>query len=252
VADKKADKDPKSATAKPGFDPKPVQLGGDSLVDRLTPHIKKIAIGLVIVTAVLAVFFTIKHFQTAKEERNTAKLQEVLSVADHEVRPAGEPADPKSKDVTFADNKERAEAVLDALAKSGTDTAGSVYRASMLVQAGKLDDAINEYKKSQGKTGIEGVLAREGLGIALEMKAEAATDATARQKGLDDALAEFKAMQMDPNGPRYAFALYHQGRILGIMGKLDEAKATLEKAKDAGKGTEVVELADQRIASLGG
>jgi predicted negative regulator of RcsB-dependent stress response len=36
------------------------------------------------------------------------------------------------------------------------------------------------------------------------------------------------------------------------MGKLDEAKATLEKAKDAGKGTEVVELADQRIASLGG
>jgi tetratricopeptide (TPR) repeat protein len=251
VADKK-DKDPKSATAKPGFDPKPVKLDGESLTDRLAPHVKKIAVGLVVVTAVLAVVFTIRHFQTAKLERNTTKLQGVLDVADLQVRQAGEPADPKSKDVTYADNKERAEAVLDAIAKSGTDAAGPGYRASMLVQAGKLDDAINEYKKATSKTGIEGVLAREGLGIALEMKAEDAKDPAARQKGLEDALAEFKAMQPDVNGPRYAFALYHQGRILGILGKTDEAKATLEKAKEAGKGTDVVELADQRIASLGG
>lgn len=252
MADKKSDKDPKSATAKPGFDPKPVQLGGEGLLDRLLPHVKKIAVGIVIVTAVLAVFFTIKHFQDAKKERQTTALQNVLAVADTPVRPAGEPADPKSKDVTFGDNKERADAVLDALAKSGTDAAGPAYRASLLIQAGKLDDAIGEYKKGQSRPGIEGVLAREGLGVALEMKAESEKDPAARQKGLEDALAEFKAMQPDATGPRYAFALYHQGRILGILGKKDEAKATLEKAKDAGKGTEVVELADQRIASLGG
>lgn len=251
MADKN-DKDPKTATAKPGFDPKPVQLGGEGLLDRLAPHIKKIAWSLVAITAVLAVFFTVRALQNSKKEKETEKLQQVLAVSDLQVRPAGEPADPKSKDVTFGDNKERAEAVLDALAKSGTDAAGPTYRASMLVQAGKLDDAIAEYKKAQSKSGIEGVLAREGLGIALEMKAEAQTDSAAKQKGLEDALAEFKAMQPDPAGPRYAFALYHQGRILSVMQKKDEAKAMLEKAKDAGKGTEVVELADQRIASLGG
>ena len=251
MADKN-DKDPKPATAKPGFDPKPVQLGGESLLDRLLPHVKKIMWSLVAITVMLSVYFTFRHFQDAKKERATEKLQNVLAVSDIPVAQPGEPPDPKAKEQPYADNTARANAVLDALAKSGTDAAGPSYRASLLVQAGKLDDAIAEYKKAQGKAGIEGVLAREGLGIALEMKAEADKDVNARQKGLEDALTAFKTMQPDAQGPRYAFALYHQGRILGMLGKKDEAKAALEKAKEAGKGTEVVELADQRIASLGG
>ncbi|MBV8760497.1 MAG: hypothetical protein JO257_24610 [Deltaproteobacteria bacterium] len=244
----KDNKDPKPA----GFDPKPVQLGGESLLDRLLPHVKKIMWSLVAVSAVLAVYFTVRHFQDRKKEKETEKLQAVLDVAAHQVRSPNEPADPKSKDVTYASEKERADAILDALAKANTDAAGPTYKASLLLQAGKIDEAITEYRRGQGKTGLDGVLAREGLGIALEMKAEAEKDPAARQKGLDDALAAFRAMQPDATGPRYAFALYHQGRILGILGKTDEAKQTLEKAKDAGKGTEVVELADQRIASLGG
>ncbi|HSN25471.1 MAG TPA: hypothetical protein VLT45_04275 [Kofleriaceae bacterium] len=244
----KNDKDKKPA----GFDPKPVQLGGESLLDRLLPHVKKIAWSLIALSAVLAVYFTIRHFQDRKSEKQTEKLQSVLDVASHPVRSAGEPEDPKSKEITYGSEKERAEAVLDALAKANTDAAGPTYKASLLLQAGKIDEAITEYRRAQGKTGLDGVLAREGLGIALEMKAEAEKDPAARQKGLDDALAAFRAMQPDANGPRYAFALYHQGRILGILGKTDEARQTLEKAKEAGKGSEVVELADQRIASLGG
>ena len=244
----KNDNDKKPA----GFDPKPVQLGGESLLDRLLPHVKKIMWSLVALSAILAVYFTIRHFQDRKEEKETEKLQAVLDVASHEVRSPNEPADPKSKDVTYGSEKERADAVLDALAKANTDAAGPTYKASMLLQAGKIDEAITEYKRAQGKPGLDGVLAREGLGISLEMKAEAEKDPAARQKGLEDALASFRTMQPDPNGARYAFALYHQGRILSILGKNDEAKQTLEKAKEAGKGTEVVELADQRIASLGG
>jgi hypothetical protein len=244
----KNDKDKKPA----GFDPKPVQLTGEGLLDRLLPHIKKIMWSLIAVSAVLAVYFTVRHFQDRKAEKETDKLMSVLDVSSRQVRAANEPADPKSKDVTYASEKERANDVLDALAKSGTDAAGPTYKASLLLQAGKIDDAIAEYRRGQGKTGLDGVLAREGLGIALEEKAEAEKDPAARQKGLEDALAAFRTMQPDGNGPRYAFALYHQGRILGILGKTDEAKATLEKAKESGKGTEVVELADQRIASLGG
>src|SRR4051794_21318076 len=191
VADKD-DKDPKRATAKPGFDPKPVQLGGESLLDRLVPHVKKIVYGIVGVTAILAVWFTIQHFKDRGHEQSTQKLQAVLDVASHPVRNANEPVDPKSKEITFADNKERANAVLEALAKANTDAAGPTYKASMLLQAGKIDDAIGEYKRGIGKTGLDGVLAREGLGIAQEMKAENEKDPTARQKGLQDALATFK------------------------------------------------------------
>lgn len=252
MADKNTDKDPPSATAKPGFDPKPVQLGGESLLDRLLPHMKKIVWSLVAISVVVTIVFTIRYFQEKKQEAATGKLQAVLAVSEVPVAQPGEPEDPKATTKPYPDYKARANAVLDALAKANTDAAGPTYRGSLLVQAGKLDDAIAEYKKAQGKTGLEGVLAREGLGIAIEEKAEGEKDAAARQKGLEDALATFKSMQPDPQGPRRAFALYHQGRILGMLGKKDEAKAALEEAKTVGKGTEVVELADQRIASLGG
>jgi predicted negative regulator of RcsB-dependent stress response len=252
VADKKTDKDPKSATAKPGFDPKPVQVGGESILERLVPHMKKIVVALVGVAVVLSIYFTIRYFQDKKLQAGTEKLQKVLWAAEVPVAQPGEPVDPKANPKPYTDYKERANAVLDAMAKANTNAAGPVFRGSVLVQAGKLDDAIAELKKAQGKTGIEGVLAREGLGLAIEMKAEGEKDAAARQKGLEEALATFKSMQPDEQGPRRAFAFYHQGRILEILGKKDEAKAALEKAKDIGKGTEVVELADQRIASLGG
>jgi tetratricopeptide (TPR) repeat protein len=252
VASKDDKNPPKPATAKPGFDPKPVQIGGEGLLERIQPHLKKIIVGIVTIVVVYGVFVAIRGVQDSHKEKDTAKLQNVLEVAAHPVRTPGEPVDPKSKEITYADNKERANAVLEALAKAGTDAAGPTYKASLLLQAGKLDDAIAEYKRGQGKADLDGVLAREGLGIALEMKAEDQKDPAARQKGLEDALATFRSMQPDANGPRYAFALYHQGRILGILGKIDEAKASLEKAKEAGKGTGVVELADQRIASLGG
>ena len=252
MADKKTHKDPKAATAKPGFDPKPVQVGGESVLERLVPHMKKIAVALVGVAVVLSILFTIRYFQNKKLQAGTEKLQKVLWATEVPVAQPGEPADPKANPKPYADYKDRANAVLDVLAKANKNPAGPVFRASLLVQAGKLDDAIAEYKTAQGKTGIDGVLAREGLGIAIEMKAEGEKDAAARQKGLEQALATFKSMQPDEQGPRRAFAFYHQGRILEMLGKKDEAKAALEKAKDIGKGTDVVELADQRIASLGG
>ena len=104
------------------------------------------------------------------------------------------------------------------------------------MQAGKLDEAIAEYKQGPDGKGLDGVLAREGLGIALETKAQAEKDAAARQKGLEEALAVFKTMQPDEKGPRHAYALYHQGRILALLGKNAEAKAAFEKAKDARQG----------------
>lgn len=251
-----ADKDEKDTkvapTATPRLEVKVVQLGGESILDRLLPHMKKIAWTLAVSVGVLAIIFFVLWLRDRKHAKDTEKLAAVLEVAERPVRPADDKPDPKKPaPPSFADSKERANAVLDALVKQGTDAAGPGYRASMLVQAGKLDEAIGEYRKAQGQTGLDGVLAREGLGIALEMKATQDKDAAARQKGLEEALATFKSMQPDEKGPRAAYALYHQGRIFVLLGKRDEAKGVFEKAKELGKNTDLAELVDERLASLG-
>jgi tetratricopeptide (TPR) repeat protein len=248
-----AAKDDKKDAAQPGFNPKAVQLGGESLIERLIPHMKKIAIALVIAAAILTVIFTVRHFRERGREKATDKLASVLDVADRDVRgsdaPPPDPKDPKAKEPTFTSNKERASAVLDSIGKGAK--APGPYRASMLMQAGKLDEAIAEYRKHQiGKT-LDAVLAREGLGIALETKATQQKDAAARQKGLEEALTVFQQMQPDDKGPRHAYALYHQGRILAMLGKTGEAKAMFEKAKEGDKDERFTNLIDERIASLG-
>lgn len=247
---KKASKDASSAT--PRFDPKPVQVGGESLIERLTPHVKKIAVVLVGIAVILTVVFTVRYFKQRDRAKATTKFARVMEIADREVKEPGAPEDPnKAKEPKFDSAKERALAVLAEIEKQGVNLAGPAYKGSLFVQAGKLDEAIAEYKKGTSAKGIDGVLAREGLGIALEEKA-LASDATARQAGLDEALKTFQSMQPDEKGPRAAYAAYHQGRILAHMQKWPEARAAFEKAKTLGAEGELPTMIDERLASLGG
>jgi predicted negative regulator of RcsB-dependent stress response len=248
--DKKARKDAPSAT--PRFDPKPVQVGGESLIERLTPHVKKIAIVLVGIAVVLTVVFTVRYFKQRDRQKATAKFARVMEVAEREVKEPGAPDDPKAKEPKFNNAKERALAVLSEIEKQGTNLAGPAFRGSLLHQADKVDEAIAEYKTGTSAKGIDGVLAREGLGIALEEKALAAKDATARQAGLDEALKAFQSMQPDEKGPRAAYAAYHQGRILAHMQKWPEARAAFEKAKTLGAEGELPTMIDEHLAGLGG
>lgn len=247
-----------SDASEPTFDPKPMTLGNESIVDRLMPHRKKIGIAILLGVLVWGVIAVVFYMRNNKREKNTTKMAEVLDVANRRVRAAGdEPpaagsgADAKKAEQTFASSKERAEAVLAEMAKSGAKFAPS-YKASLLIQAGKLDDAIAEYRGAQTAKGLDGVLAREGLGLALEMKAQAEKDAAARQKGFEEALTVFQTMQPDEKGPRRAYALYHQGRILTLLGKNAEATDAFKKAKEAsGEGGALNDQIDERLASLG-
>jgi tetratricopeptide (TPR) repeat protein len=247
--------DAPASNATPTFDPKPVNVGGESLVDRIYPHRKKIGMFFVLGFAVWGVIAIVIHFRDSKREKQTDKVAAVLDVASRKVNDGTpvDPADPLAKKrPEFKDAKERATAILDALAKLGDEVAGPVYRASVLVEAGKLDEAIAEYKKGVAGNGLDGVLAREGLGLAQEMKAEAEKDPGAKQKGLQEALATFASMQPDETGPRRAYALYHQGRVLDVMQKTADARAMFEQAKAAGKDvTELAPMIDERIAKLG-
>lgn len=243
-----AEKDPQ----KPAEPPKPVHIGGESFVDRILPHMKQIIVGIILLAVVLSAVFTVRWFGNRKDISATEKLDRILDVAARPIRGKDEKPDPNKP--TFADAKERANAVLDAIAKEGTDAVGHAFRAGHLLDAGKVDDAIAEYRKGTGDKTIEGVLCREGLGLALEAKATAEKDATARQKGYEEALAAFASVQPSETGPRKALSYYHQGRMQQLLGRKDEAKALFEKARAANakaNDAEITKLLDKRLAAMG-
>lgn len=247
-----ADKDEPEDNATPAFEPKAVHIGGESIADRLLPHLKKILIFFVVIAVVISGVLMVRWRKHVGQERETAKLAKVLEVARRPVGPEpmafpGEP--PPRKEERFTDAKARADAVLDAMAKEGAD-GGPAYRGAMLLDAGKVDEAIAAYRKGQPLGGLEGVLAREGLGIALETKATQEKDPAARQKLLEEALAAFGTMQPEEAGPRRAYMHYHQGRVNLTLGKREEAKAAFEKAKQLGESTELPDLIDRRLATM--
>ena len=247
-----ADKDQSEDNATPAFEPKAVHVGGESLADRLMPHIKKILVMFVLVAIAVSVFVIVRWRKHVGQEKRTAQLAEVLDVARRPVGEApmtfpGQPAPPPGP--RFKDAAERANAVLDAMAKAGAD-GGPAYKGGMLLDAGKIDEAIAAYREGAPADGLEGVLAREGLGLALEAKASQEKDPAARQKLLEESLAAFGTMQPDEAGPRRAYMLYHQGRLQLTLGKKDEAKASFEKAKALGDSTELPDLIERRLASM--
>lgn len=249
-----ADKDTPKATATPAPGPKSVHIGDDSLADRILPHVKKILVGIVLIAVLLTIVFVIRWMNERKQAVATAKLAEVLTIARRPVGPPEfDPTNPTATpkpDESFKTPADRAAAVLDAIAKQGTDGGSPAFKAGLLLDAGKVDEAIAAYTAGQTAKGIDGVLAREGLGIAYETKANAEKDPAARQKLLEQALAAFSTMQPDENGPRRAYALYHQGRIQLALGKKADAKASFEKAKELGAATELPELIDRRLTAM--
>lgn len=248
--------------SKPAEPPKPVHIGGESLADRILPHLKKIMIGGLIIVVILSGYYGYRAYKHSKMEKETAKLASVLTVAQRDVAQPGVPEDPMLP--PFPTAKERATAILDELTKQGTDKTGPVFRAGLLIDAGRFDEAITELKKCEKAKALDGALCRETLGIALENKALVAhkDDAAARQKLLEEALATFTAMQPDEKGPRYVYAIYHQGRLQATLGKIEEAKTLLKKAKELApvepprrsplEAPTFSELVDHRLANLGG
>ncbi len=239
---------PVTAAAEP---PKAVHIGGESFLDRVRPHIKQILITCLVVAVIASVIAIVHWFGERKQIAATEKLERVLEVAQQPIRGKDEKPDPKKP--SFAETKERAAAVLDAIAKQGTEAAGAAFRGGQLLDTGKPDEAITEYKKGVADKTIEGVLCREGLGLALEAKATAEKDPAVRQKGLEEALFAFTTMQPDEAGPRHVYALYHQARLQALLGKRSEAKALFEKAKTANTDAdhEIADLIEKRLAALG-
>jgi tetratricopeptide (TPR) repeat protein len=227
-----------------------------------------------VLAVVLTIIFMFRTVQENKREDATEKLAASLAVGQKPIQPpsdqgsAGSAAAGSANPDTFPSSAARAAAILAEVDHQGADTP-SVFRGGLAASAGKYDEAIAELKKGANDPSFEGVLAREGLGLALEAKATAEKDPAAKQKGYEDALAAFVAEQPDENGPRRAYALYHQARMQALLQKTDQAKALFEKARDAAKneqnlaraaiemrepdaGQYLPDLIERRLAELGG
>ena len=231
-----------------------VHVGGESIVDRLLPHAKKIGLALLGAALLVTAVFTWRYFAHRKQERSTARMVKALDLAERKVfDPDPTTPQPPIEEEIFKSQAERADAVRAAMAKVGpARDAASMVEAQLLLRTGKLDEALAIYRAKAKGSGIDALIAREGIGIALEQQASAAKDQGERQKLLEESLAAFRSIQPDDKGLRRDYALYHEGRILEALGKPDEAKAALQKALEVVPDTTLEPAIKVHLSSLGG
>jgi tetratricopeptide (TPR) repeat protein len=230
-----------------------VAIGPDSFIDRVQPHIAKIAVGMIALFVVLGGWVGWRWWKHRGETKDTVQLAQALDIAQRDVvAPGDQPTPPTSTDVTYPSDKERAEAALGALArvKKVGGPLTDLDRAALLMDAGKLDDAGKAYQAISGQPGLDGVLAREGLGYVAEARAALTKDAAEQQKLLEQALAAFKSMQPDDDGPRRDYALYDQARILDQMNRHAEARDLLNQALELAPQSEIAPDIKARLALL--
>ncbi|MCE9575239.1 MAG: hypothetical protein K8W52_18965 [Deltaproteobacteria bacterium] len=228
--------------------------GPESLADRLRPHIKKIGAGALALAGVLGAFYTWRWMSNRKAATHSVALASAVDLAQRGVE-APDPAKPApaapdaTKPKTFPTVKDRAQAALTALDDAGgLAEADPLYRAALLMDAGRLDEATAIYAAHATDAGLDGVRAREGQGYAAEARAAATKDSAEQQKLLEQALAVFKTMQPDDKGPRADYAHYHVARVLAQLGRNAEAKAELTKALELAPESDIKDDITARLA----
>ena len=221
---------------------KEVEQEPDEFVQRVTsfgdiiqPHIKKlVAVGVVALLALSAWKFMNWRGQEAAKSATTAYMG-AMKIVEAPVIGEDDPPLPPSpvERLSFATEKEHREASLAALAKmsahSGIPLASLAgpRQAKILLDTGKYDEAMAAYQKFAKSSAPEllRMTALEGVAYCQEAKALANEDASASQAGLETALQSFANLQPTVGGPMRDYSLYHQGRLLVAMGRIDEGKA---------------------------
>jgi hypothetical protein len=198
-----------------------------------------------------------------REEGASASFQEAIRTENGKVQIADLPEDFQmpGEDTTlpkFKTAQERATATLTALEQldkqyGSSDVAkrARLIKAGVLFDLGRYDDAAKAY--GDAAAAAEGALkfvAREGVALSIEAKALAEKDATARNAGLDKAMAEYKQLQPDEKGYYHDIAVYHQARVLALKGDKAGAVALYKQIVDKMPSSSVVGEARERLALL--
>jgi hypothetical protein len=241
----------------------------DRIARRLRPHAAPLAAGVVVAVLAILGYGVWSWYRDRQAAASTDMFHDAIIAArtalsvDATDNPDAKAPDAKAPDETtpgdgppkqFATVEQRAQAVigsLDQVDSSKVTGESRLLRAATLLELGRYDEAIALYDQyaKDGQVDLLRQTAREGLGYALEAKAVASKEPSARQKGLEEALAAFATIQPNEEGPGRDVALYHQGRMLALLDRREEAIAKFKKALEV-PDTSLKPQLEFRIASL--
>jgi hypothetical protein len=256
--------------------------GVSQVAEKLKPHVKVIGAVTLALAVLLVGWYTYQYLDARAEAKATALYHQALELAERPIvpkeegdeakgedgakpeeaaqaEPKGEGEDEASEDDSFPSYQARADAVLaplttlrDEYGSTNTARTARLFHAAALYDAGRFQDAIAMYRELLADETMPAIAAsaREGLGYAQEALALANEDQAARQAGLEDALATFRQIQPQEDGPRREYALYHEARILATLGKREDAVAALKKAMDVAPESPLRNDIRQRLAQL--
>ncbi len=247
------------------------QSKGQELLDRLRPYAMRITVMMTIIVVGFIGFITYRWWTDRKEREATSLYFQAADLARRQVVPKDESdtdkgdddddsANQPEKPPTFDSIDDQANAELAAVKKLDSEaggthvaTQGDMVEARALLDTGKYDEAEGLYRAyvKHAPNDVVKTIAREGIGYALEAKAMAQTDPSARQAGLKAALEAFKQMQPEEKGPRWLYALYHEARLSATLGDNARAAELYQKILDSEPTTDVESLATARLAMLG-
>lgn len=235
--------------------------GMAKLGERLKPHAVRIGFLVAGVAIVLIAYGIWSWHKDKKAKEATTQFDAALRVAQARIiGPDDAPDEPPAGEQppSYPSVKARAEATLAELDKLGSEYGSTgvskesvLLRANMLMDLGRYDEAATLYKDyaSSGDVDELKLVAREGIGYALEEKALATEDPGQRQTELEEALHAFEQMQTKEDGVRRDHALFHQARILSVMERTDEAIAMYRKVLEV-EDTPLKLEVENRLAEL--
>lgn len=232
-----------------------------SLSDIIQPHMKKIIVGGCVIMAGLIAWKVLdwRHAEASKDA-TTAYITAMKSVEAPVVGPDDPPLpETPVERLVFETSEQRRTsslAALDKLAGDHGDIALSKlagpHQARLLLEEGKFDQALAAFQKFAKSSAPEPLrmAALEGAAYTLEAKAMANEDASARQAGLESALQAFANLQPAEGGPMRDYSLYHQGRLLVAMGKIDDGVAKFKQVLSEEPDSPLKLTVEARLASL--
>jgi hypothetical protein len=251
----------KFGKAKPQIEEQDEFVSGVARVsEKLKPYAWRIAVVAVVVAIGLVSFATYRWWQNRKATRATNLFVEAMEIGGRPVmaEPVDDPAgaEPEPSFATVALRNEAQLAALSRLSSSygstGVGRQSRLLEAALLLQLGKHDEAIRAFQAYLGRSGPEilTLIAREGIGYALEAKALAQTDAKAQAAGLREAIAAFQKIQPKADGLYHDYALFHEARILATMEEREQAIAIYNRILDLEPPSPLNDRVNQRLALL--
>lgn len=210
---------------------------------------QKVFFGVVVAAlGILLVAAVVRTVDDKKETRADQALATALEVVSRPVS-ATKPADGTADDQTFASEKEKDQAIvqaLEAFRKQFPNSDAALTAALSLGQAqlrlGQYDEALASFQEFLDHRPAQDVLrplALEGKGYALEAKNQ-----------LDQALSAFAQLSDSKSQLLSGMGLYHQARIFILQQKKEEAAKVLAQIPIEYPNTAAAKLAKDRLDLL--